>query len=147
MKLEFRNRVLVCGSRYWKDRDLVFEVLDELHALTQIDQIIEGCAKGADELAGNHPPDLTRKPPFLGGWAWSRKITARHFPAKWDEYGKAAGHMRNNQMLIEGGPFMAVAFHDDLVHSAGTGDMVKKLERANITIIKVKHGEENGDGE
>lgn len=39
------------------------------------------------------------------------------FPAKWNEHGKAAGPIRNQQMLTEGKPDVVFAFHDDIASS------------------------------
>lgn len=130
-------RVLVCGDRNWKDRDMIFATLDAYHALANIDEIIEGCATGADEFAGDHIPLPWRR--FHGGWAWANGIPARHFPADWDNLGKRAGPIRNSQMLVEGNPEIVFAFHDDLFHSKGTGDMVKKAEKAGVTVVKITH--------
>lgn len=118
-------RTLVCGSRHWKDRDLVFRTLDEWHAIVGISEVIEGCAKGADSIAED--------------WARSRRVYLTHYPADWDGLGKQAGPLRNSRMLTDGKPQVVIAFHDDLFHSAGTGDMVKKAERAGVKVVLVNH--------
>lgn len=58
-------------------------------------------------------------------------------PAAWKIYGKAAGPIRNQQMIDEFKPHHAVAFSHDLTHSRGTKDMVNRLRKAGIptTII------------
>lgn len=46
------TRILVCGDREWWDRNYIFDRLDEFHELYGISTIIEGCARGADRVAG-----------------------------------------------------------------------------------------------
>ena len=82
------------------------------------DVIIEGEAKGADSMARV----LAKK---LG-------IKVEPYPAKWDEHGKAAGAIRNSQMLKEGKPDFCLAFHNDIKKSKGTADMVKKCQASGI---------------
>jgi hypothetical protein len=54
--------------------------------------------------------------------------------ANWDKYGKAAGGIRNQQMLDENEIDTAVAFPG----GTGTKDMIKKARKAGIcTIIEV----------
>ena len=61
--------------------------------------------------------------------------------ADWGRYGRAAGPMRNGQMLdaLVSGPVapaddahdrLVIAFHDSLSESRGTADMVGKARRA-----------------
>jgi hypothetical protein len=48
------------------------------------------------------------------------------FPADWGAHGKAAGHIRNTQMLVEARPALVVAFPG----GAGTRNMIiQSLER------------------
>lgn len=105
-------RVLVCGSRHFNNEELMEDVLKQFNITT----VIEGEARGADTLA--------------------RKYAERHgldvlpFPAQWDLHGKAAGSIRNTQMLKEGKPELVIAFlHED---SRGTLNMINQAERAGI---------------
>lgn len=141
-------RLLITGDRNWATGDrkqaegrLLFSVLDEFHKQHGIDVLIEGCATGADWLAGGHPPvyapsdpDFVIKEP---GWAWVRKVPSEHYPANWAEKGRAAGPIRNAQMLRDGKPDYAIAFHPELRESKGTRDMVKKLLKASIPVMYV----------
>ena len=113
-------RVLVCGGRAYSDRARVFAVLDKFHAEAGIDVIIEGGAKGADQLAaiwsGTHPGvDLIR------------------FEADWENQGSFAGPTRNTRMLTEGRPDLVIAFPG----GRGTADMVKKAQRAGVKVIEI----------
>lgn len=107
-------RLLMCGDRnYRKWGPIVAVILHEQPAV-----VIEGEAPGADKIA-------RRVAEVLG-------IPVLPFPADWDRYGKAAGMIRNQQMLDEGKPDKVVAFHDDIMNSRGTRDMVERAERAGI---------------
>lgn len=118
-------KVLVCGSREWKDDGYIATRLDEFHELYGITEIIEGCARGADRVAE--------------AWAMNRGIPLRHFPADWDRYQPTdqsrknpAGAIRNRQMLDEGRPTIVIAFHRNLNDSKGTRDMVHIAREAGV---------------
>lgn len=113
-------RILVCGSRTVRDRDLVFRVLDELRDVNGVDSVIEGCARG---------PDI-----FAEAWAGERGIAVEHFPADWDAHGKAAGHIRNAAMLRER-PDLVVAFWDG--RSSGTAGTIKGAEKLGLSVVVV----------
>lgn len=115
--------LLVCGSRgFGKDANgktclahfhLMNGVLRPYLAHSGL-TIIHGGAQGADDLAGR--------------WALKNKVPTIVFPAKWNLHGKAAGPIRNTQMLVEGKPDEVVAFWDQ--KSKGTADMIKQARRA-----------------
>ena len=117
-------RVLITGSRNWKNREFLYEVLDQLE-LDDIEVLIEGEATGADTMARQ--------------WAESRYIGNRvlKFPANWDTYGRAAGPIRNKQMLVEGKPTLCIAFSEDLTTSRGTRNMVLQAHRAKVLTFDV----------
>ena len=121
------RRILICGDRNYKDWVKVQEYLNTISRTTVI---IHGGARGADSLAGN--------------LATSLKMKVIKFPADWDKYGKAAGVLRNQQMLDEGYPDLVVYFHKDLEKSRGTKDMVTKAVNNNIKTINGETGESYG---
>lgn len=122
-------RLLVCGSRDWTDRK---RIRDEIVAIgvENIDVLIEGEAPGADVISKEVILDL--------GFPANRILK---FPANWTKFHKAAGPIRNQQMLIEGRPTLVLAFHDDLEKSKGTKDMHDRAKKAGIN-VKV-FGKEN----
>lgn len=87
--------------------------------------IIEGDARGADTQAGEI--------------AWLHNFDLKIYPADWNKHGKAAGPIRNQQMLDEGKPDIVLAFHDDIENSKGTKDMVKRATKAGIPVQVIKH--------
>ena len=120
-------RVLVCGSRTWTDKDLVFEVLDGLDRLCREDflTVIEGGASGADRLAAL--------------WVHERENPGHEcYPADWARHGRSAGPIRNQQMLEEGEPDLVVAFSEKPV-TRGTADMILRATNAGIPTRIVSH--------
>ena len=111
--------IVICGDRYYKDWKKIQDYLQTLDPANDV--IIHGAATGADSLAGN--------------LATSMKIKVLEFPAKWGEFNRAAGPIRNQQMLDEGHPDLVVYFHDNLDGSKGTKDMVNRAMRINIPIL------------
>lgn len=129
-------KVLVCGDRNWKHRYYLDCILDDINVLYGIDEIIEGCANGADRDAGWPCPVEVPEVYFhRNGWAERRRIAHRHFPADWKRYGKAAGPIRNQQMLDEGKPDMVIAFHENFNDSKGTKNMVEIARKAGIPTL------------
>lgn len=117
-------RVLVCGSRDYLNRDELFALLDSVHAEHKIDVIIEGEARGADTLARM--------------WAEQNNVTVEAYPADWKHYGKAAGPIRNKQMLDEGNPDWVYAFPSGrLSESRGTRNMVEQAYRRGFPITTI----------
>jgi hypothetical protein len=64
-------------------------------------------------------------------------LPVESFPADWEQYGRAAGPIRNQQML-EAKPDRVFAFHEDLEHSKGTGDMVRRARKAGVPVEVIK---------
>jgi hypothetical protein len=65
-------------------------------------------------------------------------LEVRKYPAKWHTYGKAAGPIRNREMLKEN-PELVIAFHDDIKNSKGTKDMVTIAQKAGITVVIISN--------
>jgi hypothetical protein len=83
--------------------------------------IIHGAASGADTIAGNVGRSL--------GFDIIR------FPAQWEKYGRAAGPIRNKQMLDEGRPNLVLAFHPNIVESKGTKNMINQAQKRGIKTV------------
>jgi hypothetical protein len=126
------KRVLICGDRNWTDYSLIARTILDIRRKS-VDfisnrvplVIIEGKAPGADTMGG------------IAGKALG--CTVIEFPAKWHLYQKAAGPIRNQQMLDEGKPDLVVAFHDDLENSKGTKDMVTRATKVGVEVRIVTH--------
>jgi hypothetical protein len=109
-------RVLVCGGRDFDDREFLREVLDELAREHVIDVVIHGDAVGADRMAGE--------------WARLSGIRELAFPANWEKYRRAAGPIRNRQMLVEYAPDLIVAFPG----GRGTANMIRQARAAGVPV-------------
>lgn len=129
-------RVLICGSRDWRDGGPIQAILRQYQAAGPC-VVIHGAAKGADSLADYHARRLG--------------IEVFPFPAKWHEhdndwcpgdwcrlsgrgYCVAAGPRRNQQMLDEGVPHVVWAFASTelIVGKGGTSDMVERSKNVHI---------------
>lgn len=112
-------RILVCGDREWTNYKRIYSELKWIQILSNIECIIEGEARGADKLGRKAAEELN--------------IKVLPFPADWDKYKKAAGPIRNRQMLKEGKPNLVLAFHSNIEKSKGTADMIDIAKKAGIT--------------
>lgn len=124
-------RVLICGSRGWKDSRPINALIAGLDVLAEAAGeelvIIHGDAKsGADKLADSL------------GRQWGAEVI--RVPADWDRYGKAAGPIRNQRMIDEYDPDQVWAFRT-YGKSNGTDDMVARGEKAEIPTFIVTGGE------
>lgn len=123
-------RVLVCGSRHFNDIDLLWKVLDEFADTNAIETVIHGDARGADRMAGRWANSRYQKDgSYIREWK---------FPADWNRLGKAAGSIRNRQMLVEGQPDHVIAFLAP--NSRGTKNMIDQATKAGIpvTVVNIK---------
>jgi hypothetical protein len=111
-------RILVCGSRTYSLDFVLPAILGSYADATDV-TVIHGNAAGADAHARD--------------WALVRGLDVESYPANWNEHGKVAGPIRNQQMLDEGKPDFVLAFIDKpLAESKGTADMVKRAEKAGL---------------
>ena len=117
-------RVLVCGGREFDDWNLLNITLHETMGIyrgspPESHVVISGDSVGADWLARS--------------WAKSTGRRYEGFPANWKKYGKAAGPIRNQQMLDEGKPDLVVAFSGGV----GTADMVKRAKNFGVDVVEI----------
>ena len=119
--LKANFRVVAFGGRDYDDKRCAYRVLDAVHERRRITCIIEGEASGADTLARR--------------WAEDRGVEVDPYPADWGNvdrpgavvrrnrrgelYDVLAGHIRNERMLREGRPSLAIGFPG----GKGTRDM------------------------
>ena len=114
--LDGNMKVIVCGSRDWKDIPTIRKRLLELPHITTV---IEGGCEGADLIAREVALDIG--------------LEVVEFPAAWKKYGKAAGPKRNIRMLNTK-PDLLIAFHDDMSKSKGTKHIVREAKKRGITV-------------
>jgi hypothetical protein len=112
-------RILVCGGRDYANWPAFDATMWHVAVHYGATEIIHGAARGADRMAD----------------AWARMVGLRinPFPADWNRYGKSAGPVRNQQMLLEGRPHLVVAFPG----GRGTADMVRQAQAAGVPVFIV----------
>jgi hypothetical protein len=110
---------LVCGGRQFEDETRLIEFLNYLHKQSPISCIIQGGARGADQMAGR--------------WAWKNGVSGEQYDADWDQYGASAGAIRNRIMLEIGKPDLVVAFPG----GKGTANMVSQAKTRQVNVIEV----------
>ena len=159
------DRVLICGDRWWArhepadmfdtsyktrntiERNLVCAFLTGLYTEHMVGfgsahldpfVVIEGLAKGADDCAhwwATQSP-LHTSAGKVGGYG-SIEFLHHAVQPNWEKFGKAAGAIRNQEMLDFGKPNLVVAFHNDISSSKGTANMVKIAKKAGIPTFVV----------
>lgn len=108
--------LLVCGGRDFKDRNLVWNILDSM----LIDLLVHGgCKTGVDFFA-----DL---------WARNRRQRMKEYPAEWERFGNRAGPERNALMLSDAKPNFVLAFPG----GPGTEDMKRRARVAGVPVLEV----------
>ena len=117
------TRVLICGTR--KIVNYV-ELAEFIKGLPTGSVIIQGMCRGVDLMARH----LGVKYGF----------EVEDYPADWDKYGRAAGPIRNKQMLDEGKPDLVYAVHPNISESKGTKNMVNQANKRGIETIVVVPG-------
>jgi hypothetical protein len=127
------TRYLICGGRDFADDVLLHKVLRALILHPDDAVIIQGAARGADSMAAI--------------WGTEHGASVLSFTAEWATYGKAAGAIRNRQMLDEGRPDVVIAFPG----GKGTANMVQQARaRKLVTIVVTGEGGDwygnGGDG-
>lgn len=76
-------KTIIAGSRTIEDYAAVEAAITA--SGFAISQVVSGCARGVDTLGEQ--------------WAESQGIPIERFPAKWKQYGRRAGPIRNNEMV------------------------------------------------
>lgn len=118
-------RILITGSRTWTDIGLIQRTLLGWLAENTPDSIpvlVSGaCPNGADRIAE---------------WIWEKEgYPVERHPAKWDEYGKRAGMIRNNKM-VKMGADICFAFIENA--SSGSSNAASLAEKAGIPTIRIE---------
>lgn len=119
-----RTNILICGGRDFNDHGLFDRTMIDIHnqyvTASKPAFYIAGGARGADTEAIR----------LAKIWGIPYKI----YPADWEQYGKRAGYIRNQQMLDEGKPDLVVAFPG----GKGTAMMVDIARKAGVKVIEVE---------
>ncbi len=131
------KRIIICGSRTWKSYPIVESELQmamvRLWGYTvrpqfELVTVVEGGAAGADCIGKNA--------------AYNLGCSIETFRADWTKHGKAAGHIRNDEMA-RAGAALCLAFWDG--KSKGTLDMIGRATRFGIPVRVVPMPVGKGD--
>ena len=115
-------KVIVAGSREFYDYSLLKDFLDNCFTLRRnCSEIVSGTARGADK--------------FGERYAQEHNLAIKRFPADWEKYGKAAGHIRNRQMAEYADA--CVVFWDG--QSKGSANMVKVALELKLPLVIVNY--------
>lgn len=117
-------RILVTGSRDWTDWRALTDALIETGGSTMNPDVtvVHGGARGADMMADEIAE--TR------GW-----LREPH-PADWGRYGKAAGPIRNQEM-VDAGADVCLAFYLPGLPCKGTSDCDRRAVKAGIPVTRI----------
>lgn len=114
---------LFCGGRTFADQIMFDDVMVRLVGMFGCPaKVVHGNAKGLDAMAAE--------------WADRMAIPSIGVPADWATHGKAAGPIRNEDMLIDHKPKRVIAFPG----GKGTADMLQRARnrRGEIEVIEIK---------
>ena len=123
-------KILVCGGRTYGTKVVDNKTVRDLKAINalhteldkykkQVSLIIQGGAKGADTLA------------YL--WAYDNGVKCAEYKADWLTYGKAAGTIRNEYMLLDSDPDLVIAFPG----GEGTKHMVGFSRKNGYKVVEI----------
>lgn len=125
MKASKDRRVLVTGSRLWDDKATILMALGAQLGLTRGTlTVVHGGAAGADTIADRWAVQARRA---------GKPVIVETHPADWNFYGRAAGLIRNQEM-VDLGADVCLAF--PLGASRGTRHCMKAAADARIPVIK-----------
>jgi len=113
-------RVIIAGSRDYTPTSEELALLDKI----DITEVVSGTCRGVDRAGED--------------WARSRNIPIKQFPAQWDEHGRAAGPIRNEQMAKYADA--VVLFHSDKSNSRGTASMYRIALKHGLIIYDYRRG-------
>lgn len=111
------RRIIVCGSRRWRDRDAVIRRLAAIEPPLDDVVIVHGDAAGADRIAHQEAEKLG--------------LLVEPRPADWETHGRRAGYLRNVEMAAAGAE-LCIAFWDG--RSKGTSMMIDIAKRSRIPV-------------
>ena len=119
------NRIAIVGTRTFADYSLIKETLTQVASRMPRSsiEIVSGGAEGADALAKE--------------FAFRNHLKYTEFPADWTKHGKAAGPIRNKQIVeyIKEANGLIIAFWDG--ESRGTKNTINRAANAGVRYLVV----------
>jgi hypothetical protein len=132
-------RILITGSRDFSDARTVMRgitvAIETLITKFPDDKeivIVHGAARGADTLAENYVHNTAQ---YLTSKGY--RIRQEKHPAKWDDHGRSAGPIRNQEMVDKGAD-ICVAFIKGGAANRGTTDCSGRARKAGIEVLEFR---------
>jgi len=114
-------RVIIAGGRDFDNFRFLCKTCMHMLQNKENVTVVSGCSEGADKFGEKFAK-------FIG-------YEIKEFPANWNEFGKAAGPIRNRQMAEYADAL--IAFWDG--ESTGTAYMIEEAEKRNLKVIVKKY--------
>lgn len=118
--------ILITGDRNWKNFEVIKKSLTSY--INRNTLLIHGDCRGADRIAGHV------------GLGYKFVVDAK--PADWKRYGKAAGILRNIEMIDmalkykqQGISTVVLAFHEHINESKGTKHCIEYAKKAGLKVL------------
>lgn len=112
-------KLIIAGSRHYGVPAEFIEWCLYHHEISEIDYVITGLARGIDRSGEK--------------FADKYCIPKMEYPADWDEFGKAAGHIRNKQMA-EAGDALLLIWDGE---SKGSKNMKENMVKLNKPVYEI----------
>lgn len=117
-------KVAIIGSRSFSDYNFLVKEIESAVSVSDITAIVSGGARGADSLGARFGQDYD--------------IPTEIYMADWQKHGKAAGFIRNSEIVRNSD--IIIAFWDG--ESRGTLDTMKKGKKNGVPVWVVCYGNE-----
>lgn len=125
-----RSRIIICGGRHFTNYSCLDTVVDQVLLDLDLDfdeiEIVSGHCSGADQLGETY--------------AETNGISYSTFPAQWSIYGKAAGPIRNSEMIKYASDSeipVVIAFISP--NTRGTNDTVSKAKKLGFKVYVTEY--------
>lgn len=112
-------KVIVAGSRSINNSVLVDGILTGASTIFTINEVVTGGARGVDRIAER--------------WAYDNRIPCKVFYADWDKHGRAAGIIRNTEMVDYADALIAIWNSS----SRGTADIIGRAKSAGLPVLRI----------
>lgn len=116
------SKVIIAGSRSFADYENLKSVCDRIlpnHYSEPCITILSGTSSGSDSLGERY--------------AHERGYTLNRYPADWKQYGKAAGPIRNRQMVNDADA--AIVFWDG--QSKGAKNLIEQANKRGLIVMTI----------
>lgn len=112
-------KAIICGGRDFTDFKTAMAELDKINSKLGITLVIQGGATGADHIAKV--------------WAEDRGIPMVEHKARWKDFGKRAGSVRNTFMLEHERPNIVIA----MPGGYGTAHMKRIASENGVEVVEI----------